>query len=151
MEKKYLWWLAGLIDGEGHFGIYVNNKRKDGGKTYRAELSLKLRDDDKEVLEFCRELTGLGKIYNVYKGRKTRDGNGKPQTMWKVVKKSEILELANLLDRAELRTKKAREYIYWRRAVHELQKPSSPEREKAMAYCKRMMQELRIYKKASED
>ena len=58
MDKSY---VLGLVDGEGSFNARVNRQRRRA----RVELkfSLKLRYQDKEMLEELQEFFGCGKVY----------------------------------------------------------------------------------------
>ena len=58
MEKSY---VLGLVDGEGCFNVRVNRQRRRA----RVELkfSLKLRHQDKEVLDGLQSFFGCGKVY----------------------------------------------------------------------------------------
>ena len=58
MDKNY---VLGLVDGEGCFNVRVNRQRRRA----RVELkfSLKLRHQDKEVLNELQRFFGCGKVY----------------------------------------------------------------------------------------
>ena len=58
MEREY---VLGLVDGEGSFNARVNRQRRRA----RVELkfSLKLRHQDKEVLDELQKFFGCGKVY----------------------------------------------------------------------------------------
>ena len=58
MEKEY---VLGLVDGEGCFNVRINRQRRRA----RVELkfSLKLRHQDKEVLDELQRFFGCGKVY----------------------------------------------------------------------------------------
>ena len=58
MEKEY---VLGLVDGEGCFNVRVNRQRRRA----RVELkfSLKLRHQDKEVLDELQKFFGCGRVY----------------------------------------------------------------------------------------
>ena len=58
LEKEY---VLGLVDGEGCFNVRVNRQRRRA----RVELkfSLKLRHQDKEVLDELQRFFGCGKVY----------------------------------------------------------------------------------------
>ena len=58
MEKEY---VLGLVDGEGSFNVRVNRQRRRA----RVELrfSLKLRHQDKEMLDELQRFFGCGKVY----------------------------------------------------------------------------------------
>jgi hypothetical protein len=100
-------WLAGLIAGEGHFGIAP---QRDTG-TWKFRLHLGLRDDDRPTLEYIQRLTGLGRLYD-----KKTQGNTNPYTSWQVFAKPELAHLITLLERFPIRAKKARDYYIWRDA-----------------------------------
>ena len=54
-------YILGLVDGEGSFNVRVNRQRRRA----RVELkfSLKLRHQDKEVLDELQKFFGCGKVY----------------------------------------------------------------------------------------
>ena len=107
LESAFGHWLAGLIDGEGSFGI---GRVKDG---YGLRLSIQLRDDDCEILREIQLRLGLGSI-----GRRPgRSGNAKPCCVWTVQSRADVEELVEVLDRYPLRSKKAAHYAIWRQAV----------------------------------
>ena len=58
MEKEY---VLGLVDGEGCFNVRINRQRRRA----RVELkfSLKLRHQDKEMLDELQRFFGCGKVY----------------------------------------------------------------------------------------
>ena len=58
MEKAY---VLGLVDGEGCFNVRVNRQ----GRRARVELkfSLKLRHQDKEILDELQRFFGCGQVY----------------------------------------------------------------------------------------
>ena len=58
LEKEY---VLGLVDGEGCFNVRVNRQRRRA----RVELkfSLKLRHQDKEMLDELQRFFGCGKVY----------------------------------------------------------------------------------------
>ncbi len=106
-------WLAGFIDGEGTFFI-----RRHSGKTPKArtafhpEFRVKVRSDDRAILDTIQARTGIGYVKDV-KG----SGNSKPQAEWIIVRKEDARRLCEILDRFPMRAKKARDYQVWRRAV----------------------------------
>lgn len=102
-------WLAGLIDGEGCFRVHMGK----GGTYYAAHFSLKLRDDDQDVLASIAERTGIGRIYF----DAHRSGNSKPCASWTVQSMADALVLVGLVERFPLHTRKARDFEVWARAV----------------------------------
>src|SRR4051812_7719960 len=92
------WWFARPFDGEGCFSI---------AKTpwgFRCELIIKLRGDDRPMLERIASELGIGTICS---GKHTSEGNGKPWVRWTVGKKSELIRVTEILDAFSLQSKKA--------------------------------------------
>lgn len=104
-------WLAGFIDGEGCFGIHP--MRRGGVVCWAVRFTLKLRDDDRSILEECRARVGAGTI------RTSPVRDGRPQCAWVIESRGDCLALAEVLDRFPLRAKKARDYAIWRGALAE--------------------------------
>jgi hypothetical protein len=110
------YWLAGLIDGEGCFRIQRNRARRDKAHaTYATTFTLKMRDDDEPILREIIALTGIGRYACDTKGR----GGSRPCGIWVVDTRDGCVELALLLERYPLRTRKARDFLIWREAVLE--------------------------------
>lgn len=100
-------WLAGFIDGEGHFYI-----TRTGG-WIRCGLIVNIRDDDAPVLEEVCGRLGVGRVSPT--GMNAARGN--PQVRWEVSTKGGCLKLVEIFDTYPLRAKKARDYAIWRQAV----------------------------------
>lgn len=105
----YGWWLAGLIDGEGCFRVHMSK----GGGYYACHFSLKLRDDDLLVLRQIASFTRIGTIQR----DRTRTGNSRPCASWVIQSRADCRALIDILDRFPLRTRKARDYAIWKKAV----------------------------------
>lgn len=101
------WRLAGLTDGEGHFGI---SRRK---QSYMCEFVIALRDDDEPLLRRLQETTGLGLLYHA---KKRLDGHH-DICRWYVTRKQECLRLVEIFNACPLWSKKARDFEVWRKAV----------------------------------
>lgn len=108
IDREFAHWLAGFIDGEGCFRIH----KEKGGGYYACHFTLKLRDDDRAILEEIVGRTGIGHL----KPDLIR-GTSKPAMVWVVQSKAECVKLVALLDQYPLRAKKARDYAIWREAV----------------------------------
>lgn len=77
-------WLAGLLEGEGCFGLY--QKKSTTGESYPV-FTCEIRMTDKDVLDKVVEITKLGKVG----GPRVNNGLGhKPIFHWKLTKKSEV-------------------------------------------------------------
>lgn len=101
-------WFAGLVAGEGHFAI-THHK---GCDIYHLRFCLKLRDDDAAVLLMVRRTLRVGHVYRI-----AQSGRSKPQIMFAVDDKAQLLSLVDLFDAYPLRAKKSRDYAIWRAAV----------------------------------
>lgn len=105
-------WLAGLIDGEGCFFIRTGQQR------YSCRFALRLRNDDAPLLALIHETTGLGSVYWAWRRAPHADGSPRNSTAsWDIQKKAECRALIALLDDFPLRSKKARDFAVWRKAV----------------------------------
>ena len=71
LDKNY---VIGLVDGEGSFNVRVNEENTNNSRRTKLELkfSLKLRHQDKEILEELQTFFGCG---NVYIQRDKRDNH----------------------------------------------------------------------------
>ena len=58
LEKEY---VLGLVDGEGSFNVRVNDKKRRA--KVELKFSLKLRHQDKEMLEELQKFFDCGKVY----------------------------------------------------------------------------------------
>ena len=107
-DEAFFHWLAGFIDGEGCFRI----QKEKGGGYYACQFSLKLRDDDRAILEECVRRTRAGILHVM-----AAYGTSRPGVRWAVQSRADCWKLAAILDRHPLRAKKAREYAVWREAL----------------------------------
>ena len=58
LEKDY---VLGLVDGEGSFNVRVNRQKRRA--KVELKFSLKLRHQDKEMLEELQKFFDCGKVY----------------------------------------------------------------------------------------
>src|SRR5829696_5799296 len=100
--------LAGFLDAEAHLGIAEMN----GGTSLSCFASVKVRDDDAEILEWLAAWTGLGSLHAVSARAASRR-----QVCWTIKRRDECVELGRLLHAFPLRSRKARESEIWREAV----------------------------------
>jgi hypothetical protein len=107
VDDSFGHWLAGFIDGEGCF--LISGKRE--GRLACAAC-VKLRGDDRPILDEIVERTGIGSVRHQPNTQRTH-----PQYAWLVNNKADCLALVALLDRFPLRAKKARDYAIWREGV----------------------------------
>lgn len=108
IDREFGHWLAGFIAGEGCFRVH----KEKGGGYYACHFTLKLRDDERPILEEIVRRTGIGHL----KPDLVR-GNSNPCLIWVVQSKAECAKLVALLDHFPLRARKAQDYAIWREAV----------------------------------
>lgn len=104
-------WLSGFVDGEGCFQL-VRNVQKQ--RIFRDALfTIRLRRDDRPVLEAIQSFWGEGKIYD---GKSY--GNSRPQSALTILKQ-EALEgvIIPHFDRYPLIAKKRQDFEVWKRGV----------------------------------
>lgn len=106
-DAGFAYWLAGLIDGEGHFAI-----KKHTRGTHAPAFTLKMRADEMGTLEQIERTLRIGSL-----SLEKRKGN--PMAKWTVQDKQGCQRLVDLLDKYPLRAKKRLDYATWREAVCE--------------------------------
>lgn len=65
-------YIVGLTDGEGSFTAFIRPPKKEhGSKSYRiaCRYYIKLRDDDKQLLEKVKKFFGVGNVFFQHDGR----------------------------------------------------------------------------------
>lgn len=103
------WRLAGLTDGEGHFGIH-----RTGSGGFRCAFVIKMRADDKPLLDSLCAQTGVGKV-----SIETHRTRHNPCARWEVWRKDECALLADIFTAYPLESKKARDAAIWMEALDE--------------------------------
>lgn len=106
-DAGFAYWLAGLIDGEGHFAI-----KKHSRGTHAPFFQLKMRADEEGTLRAIERRLRIGTI-----NQEEHDPN--PLVKWTVQDKEGCQRLVDLLDKYPLRAKKRLDYGIWRDAVCE--------------------------------
>lgn len=105
-------WLAGYIDGEGHFcGRYYPGRH--GVAKYFCIVA---RADEYPLLEECQRRTGLGRLYSL-----PAHAGSKPCWCWKIASTLESLRLVNILEKYPLRSKKRRDFKIWAEINREME------------------------------
>lgn len=98
------WWLAGFVDGEGCFFI---------ARSGACSFHIKLRADDRELLERIRATIGHGRVVEKPRTSATRH----PQLHYVVSNKAGCLAIVDLFADFPLRSKKRRDFATWSAAV----------------------------------
>jgi hypothetical protein len=97
-------YLGGFFSGEGWFGL----------SGLRPRAVVKLRRDDRGILELFAERFGIGKVrdHDPY-------GNPNPSATWLICAGDEMGAAVRLFEAAVLRGRKRREFEVWREAAEE--------------------------------
>ena len=88
-NREDLAWVAGFFDGEGSFSL-----RKQCGK-YSARMAV--AQVDPEVLEKCRRVTGLGKVYGPYQFKSRAGSKCQPIYIWQATAFESVQALLAML------------------------------------------------------
>src|SRR5215211_1940884 len=96
------------MEGEAHFGLTEQN----GGQSFGCLMSLRLRDDDADLVQWLARRTGTGNLRPI-----PAQSTSKPQVEWLVRTQADCGTIAALLTRFRLRGRKQREFEVWKAAV----------------------------------
>jgi hypothetical protein len=111
MDTNFGNYMAGLIDGEGCFGINEQRQHKHLKPMYYPRFNIHLRADDLPILLQVKDFLGVGKIY--FHNNIERN----PMVSYQIDNVKDLMKLVEVLDVCPLRAKKAREYQIWRACV----------------------------------
>jgi hypothetical protein len=105
LDNGLVAYLGGLFTGEGHLSL----------SGLKPRVALKLRADDRPLLEDLSTATGLGRLYSA-----SERGRDSPSVTWLIYRHDQLTDAASLLRRARLRGRKARDFALWRPAALEV-------------------------------
>lgn len=107
------WYVTGFCDGEASFTY-----SRTGSSGVNLYFCIRLRDDDRRIIERIRDFFGVGKIYAV-KPRLPgpRSGFTKASAYYRVNRISELAKIIQHFDKYPPSSKKARAYQIWREMV----------------------------------
>lgn len=80
MNLKDLYWVAGILEGEGTFYLHTGSTR--------VKLSIKVKMTDDDVIERLLDITGIGYINGPY-----NNGGHKPVYVWSVTNQRDAAAL----------------------------------------------------------
>jgi hypothetical protein len=100
--------LAGFLEGEASFLISEQN----AGQSYSCGVSVCVRDDDQNLLEWLVGTVGLGRLYRV-----PAHASSRPQIAWQIDSQADCLELRELLSRCGFHGRRAAELEIWSAAL----------------------------------
>ena len=108
IDPAFGFYFAGLTDGEGCFRIH----REKGGDYYACVFQLKLRKDDRAILEKIQKTLGIGHIQDV-----KASGSSNPCSVYLVQSRDECNKLAQVFLKFPLQAKKQRDFFKWYEAL----------------------------------
>lgn len=114
MDEAFGHWLAGFVDGEGHFSLRWNQYGKSKKPVFKPSFRINLRWDDAHTLVEIQRVLG-GNTYFAPPSR--RPVNSKPQCNYVLSDKKGLLLLIETFRRYPLRSKKRRDFEIWAPAV----------------------------------
>lgn len=152
-DEQFSYWLVGLVDGEGHFGVTKYFKTDGSGPYFRCVFRVTLANVDRKVLVLAHERTGWGKLYEY--ARKTRKANGTlhhPFIVWTVNAKNGLQDVLDFFTKYPLQSKKSEEFVVWSRAAkahiarsRQATPESNSAQRKILATCYDQLRALRSY------
>jgi hypothetical protein len=128
--------LAGFLEGEACFTITELN----GGQSYSCGVTVCVRDDDQDLLEWLVALTGLGRLRRIPAQRTSR-----PQIGWTIDAQSECAELARLVTACGFHGRRSAELEIWCAAVSAWTDLGGDERRAALKAAKQRLQSAKRY------
>ncbi len=143
-------WFAGLVDGEGSFGMTLGVRPKN---IPNLQFGMGLRSDDKAMLDYIHQTLGVGTRYDYGKGRTSTDGyKCNPVSHLVINNKAGVGLLVELFRKYPLRSKKKREFELWAEASEiwlsrNWNGPMTKEKMKYALQMQDMMRRLSAFKK----
>ena len=151
LDSNFCSWFSGFVDGEGCFQIkyqqvikLLSSGEKGRYNTYRWELCISLREDDRNVLEYIKKELGFGHLYKHPCGNNQGSHNSHSRYMIRFHNLSEVNYLSALLILFPLKSKKVRDFHFWNKAREELNKPS---KQRNLEYLLELWQQIRECRK----
>lgn len=102
------WYITGLCEGVASFTY-----SRTGLQSFVLYFAIKLKSQDKKILEGIQDFFGCGRIYSV----KQNNGQLGSDIYYRVTKISDLEKVVRHFDQYPLKTKKAKNYQLWREMV----------------------------------
>jgi len=119
VKKLHPQYVAGFVDGEGSFWVSVALDKRNNKIFPRAEFSIELRADDREILERIKATIGCGKLY---KCNYERYG-WYPHVKYKVSRFEEITNtLIPFFEKYPLQAKQAKRFFFFKKIIEKKEK-----------------------------
>lgn len=119
LDAKWCAWFSGFVDGEASFNITRVKPRPGTYESWTCDFRIKLRNDDRPLLEEIRAMLGCGNVSakNLAHNR-ANGGQDRDQAEWYVNRKSDLQRIIiPLLTDYPLRSKKRHDFAIWSEAV----------------------------------
>lgn len=114
-------YIAGLVDGEGHFGLHTEEYGKK--PKHYGFFSISLRGDDAEVILWMHSILGCGKVTWYDRKGKSYNGNRCPFIRLACSNSRDLHEIVvPFFDRFRLRAKKVNDFEIWKVGIEFLRK-----------------------------
>jgi hypothetical protein len=123
--------IAGFLEGEAWLGVVERN----AGASYSCVVSVRVRDDDQDLIEWLVALTGLGRLSRV-----PAVATSHPQIQWLIDTQADCVELAQLISRSGFHGRRAAELAIWSAAVDIWVNGSGESRRTTLAGMKRKLE-----------
>ncbi len=107
-DAAFGYWLSGFVDGEGCFRIHTEKN----GTYFACHFSIKLRRDDKKILETIRSYLEVGRVQDV-----KASGTSKPASLFVVNTRDGCVRVRDVFRKYGLRAKKNIEFDLWSEAL----------------------------------
>lgn len=108
VDAAFGYYLSGLVDGEGCFRIH----REKSGSYYACHFQIKLRRDDRAILEQIHKFLGVGRLQDM-----PAYGSSKPQTLFIVDARKDCEVVRAVFQKFPLRAKKRLQFAVWSAAL----------------------------------
>jgi NADH:ubiquinone oxidoreductase subunit 6 (subunit J) len=102
-DEEFFEWLSGFIDGEGHFRIRKDIRRKDS--PFSFEFIINLHSDDKDALYYIQKRLNQGNVSNY-----------SVSSRFSISSQIGVKLLISILDKYPLNTSKRLDYEDWKKA-----------------------------------
>jgi hypothetical protein len=143
MDRDFLNWLVGLVEGEGSFII----RRRKNTSYYSLRFVITLRADDTPVLLSIKNSLGFGSI--LHRSLHSQNLNHGDIARFYVSHNRDLVKLVRLFDTCEFRTKKKRDYDIWKTCVG-IKQLRSNALHPYLAYAYNEIRKIRQYSEPSE-
>jgi hypothetical protein len=132
--------LAGFLEGDACFEITEMN----AGQSHSCKVSVRVRDDDQDLLEWLVANTGLGRLYRV-----PARATSRAQIGWGIERQEDCLELGSLLSRCGFHGRRAAELEIWSAALDAWTRTNGAHRRATMQELRRRLGAARRYGEGS--